>query len=84
MEIEALEAILMDDFKGMLDYALQRVSRLCTLNKHVTNKLTFIFITILEIHSGESGLNSTTNRCFQIKVTPQVLKLLDFDFSLHN
>ncbi|PON96109.1 Ubiquitin-fold modifier-conjugating enzyme [Trema orientale] len=38
MEIEALEAILMDDFK--------------------------------EIHSGESGLN-TSNRCFQIKVVPQ-------------
>ncbi|KAK7294308.1 hypothetical protein RJT34_17196 [Clitoria ternatea] len=38
MEIEALEAILMDDFK--------------------------------EIHSGESGL-STSNRCFQIKVTAQ-------------
>ncbi|XP_061356619.1 uncharacterized protein LOC133301038 [Gastrolobium bilobum] len=38
MEIEALEAILMDEFK--------------------------------EIHSGESGL-STSNRCFQIKVTAQ-------------
>ncbi|KAF4362085.1 hypothetical protein CsatB_012262 [Cannabis sativa] len=38
MEIEALEAILMDEFK--------------------------------EIHSGESGLN-TSNRCFQIKVVPQ-------------
>lgn len=39
MEIEALEAILMDEFK--------------------------------EIHSGESGLN-TSNRCFQIKVVAQV------------
>lgn len=38
MEIEALEAILMDEFK--------------------------------EIHSGESGL-STSNRCFQIKITAQ-------------
>jgi hypothetical protein len=38
MEIEALEAILMDEFK--------------------------------EIHSSESGLN-TSNRCFQITVTPQ-------------
>ncbi|GMH03738.1 hypothetical protein Nepgr_005577 [Nepenthes gracilis] len=38
MEIEALEAILMDDFR--------------------------------EIHSGESGL-STSNRCFQITVSPQ-------------
>ncbi|KAK4361847.1 hypothetical protein RND71_017088 [Anisodus tanguticus] len=38
MEIEALEAILMDEFK--------------------------------EIHSSESGLN-TSNRCFQITITPQ-------------
>ncbi|XP_048329321.1 uncharacterized protein LOC107403957 [Ziziphus jujuba] len=38
MEIEALEAILMDEFK--------------------------------EIHSGESGLN-TSNRCFQITLSPQ-------------
>ncbi|KAL5579396.1 hypothetical protein UlMin_011838 [Ulmus minor] len=45
MEIEALEAILMDDFK--------------------------------EIHSGESGLN-TSKRCFQIKVSPQDDEI-DFD-----
>ncbi|KAL6585119.1 hypothetical protein OROMI_004408 [Orobanche minor] len=43
MEIEALEAILMDDFKGFI---------------------------IPEIHSSESGLN-TSNRCFQIAVSPQ-------------
>ncbi|GMN37037.1 hypothetical protein TIFTF001_006493 [Ficus carica] len=45
MEIEALEAILMDDFK--------------------------------EIHSGESGLN-TSNRCFQVIVSPQDDEV-DFD-----
>ncbi|KAL0415145.1 UNVERIFIED_CONTAM: RWD domain-containing protein 1 [Sesamum latifolium] len=48
MEIEALEAILMDDFKG----------------------LSFLGFLIPEIHSSESGLN-TSNRCFQITLCPQ-------------
>nr|GMC78154.1 RWD domain-containing protein 1 isoform X1 [Ipomoea batatas] len=49
MEIEALEAILMDDFK--------------------------------EIHPGESGL-STSSRCFQIAISPQVYILFKFRLAL--
>ncbi|KAL0319341.1 UNVERIFIED_CONTAM: RWD domain-containing protein 1 [Sesamum angustifolium] len=55
MEIEALEAILMDDFKGL--------SFLCTC----IPRRGFL---IPEIHSSESGLN-TSNRCFQITLCPQ-------------
>ncbi|KAG5537838.1 hypothetical protein RHGRI_025067 [Rhododendron griersonianum] len=53
MEIEALEAILMDDFKGNERGVL--FSSACAMP---------------EIHSSESGLN-TSNRCFQITLSPQ-------------
>lgn len=77
MEIEALEAILMDEFKGfVMPICVFYVFMLFYLNKkaifirNLDRWLDFCFC-LIEIHSGESGL-STSNRCFQIKVTAQV------------
>ncbi|KAK4349880.1 hypothetical protein RND71_029193 [Anisodus tanguticus] len=69
MEIEALEAILMDEFKGsQLSLFIQFVAASsCSM---LSNLSGFIVMVLLEIHSSESGLN-TSNRCFQITITPQ-------------
>jgi hypothetical protein len=76
MEIEALEAILMDEFRGpfliiflisslMLDFLSRGLILMCLFNCY-----TFFS----EIDSSESGLK-TSNRCFQIVICPQVCKI---------
>lgn len=73
MEIEALEAILMDDFKGLYSlvilvfppcYVYASSPKPC----NIIDSSEFL---VPEIHSSESGLN-TSNRCFEITICPQV------------
>lgn len=83
MEIEALEAILMDDFQGLIEIHFlfgNLLSR--TQNPPFSlvpgNEQGILFSSACampEIHSSESGLN-TSNRCFQITLSPQVHILL--------
>lgn len=71
MEIEALESILADEFKGIYWYLISFLFP-CMFHRCADESIEFFnYCTMTEIHSSESGLN-TSNRCFQITVTPQV------------
>lgn len=75
MEIEALEAILMDEFKGscflhhIFIFSFSKFVFVKYLN--LINLINSSGFLVPEIHSSESGLN-TSNRCFQITISPQV------------
>lgn len=83
MEIEALEAILMDDFKGLNVFCVWKI-----VTEDPKSSILFYLVpgnergvlfssacAMPEIHSSESGLN-TSSRCFQITLSPQVQTLL--------
>lgn len=65
MELEALEAIMGDDFKGLLDIYIY------ILELHLRGVVLMMGYLVSEVAPGESGLN-TSNRCNQISLTPQV------------
>ena len=72
MEIEALQAILMDDFKGLslqFCFLLILLPYFECLYKNFPQ--CFSVVLVPEIDPSESGLN-TSNRCFQITLSPQV------------
>lgn len=75
MEIEALEAILMDEFKGLYScyvfFFLCFFSYVYATAPKPYNLIDASEFLIPEIHSSESGLN-TSNRCFEITICPQV------------
>lgn len=80
MEIEALESILADDFKGFVFSKTFSFYYLFIIIVEETEFLYLLYI-VTEIHTGESGLN-TSNRCFQITVTPQVYIITSHPSSL--
>lgn len=83
MEIEALQAILMDDFKGLSVRFLPFHLYCCHIfNVFINFSLnSSLWCFIPEIDPSESGLN-TSNRCFQITLSPQVHILLSASISL--
>lgn len=84
MEIEALQAILMDEFSGLCLLWSRNVASIWFFSQLYSSKSSVRWLCCLmdhlpEIDSRESGL-STDGRCFQILLSPQVILIISLSF----